>query len=177
MGVKPKGRVTAALARFRRDSTGATAVEFAIVGAPFFFLIGSILEMGVMLFTEYRLQNGVEAAARLIRTGQPSITTGPQFVQTLCSQTFNIPNCSERIAFVIVNADRFEDINMPPLAQIGPGQRVFTLGSAKQPMAIVATVDWRFILPHMQLLSNVDTGAERRLQGIAVFQNEPYEEP
>jgi hypothetical protein len=44
-------------------------------------------------------------------------------------------------------------------------------------MAIVATVDWRFILPHMQLLSNVDTGAERRLQGIAVFQNEPYEEP
>ena len=56
--------------RYGKSVRGATAVEFAMVAGPFFFVLGSTCETGLMLFTEYVLQKSVQEAARLVRTGQ-----------------------------------------------------------------------------------------------------------
>uniref|UniRef100_UPI00112F141F TadE/TadG family type IV pilus assembly protein n=1 Tax=Escherichia coli TaxID=562 RepID=UPI00112F141F len=64
------------LARWRRSESGATAVEFALVAGPFFYVLGCICETGLMLFTEYVIQNSVQEAARLVRTGQVSTSDG-----------------------------------------------------------------------------------------------------
>jgi Flp pilus assembly protein TadG len=163
------------VARFGRSTEGATAVEFALVAAPFFFLLGSIMEIGVMLFTEYRMQSAVDAAARLVRTGNASVSTPEQFADAICQNASGIPDCANRIGFVVTSGPRFADITMPDMATIGPGTRSFAPGGPEQPVAVVATVDWTFILPSMRLMSNIENSNARRLQGIAVFQREPFD--
>ena len=56
--------------KFRKDDGGATAVEFAFVGAPFLFLLLATMETGMTFFSEYAIQSATTTASRLIRTGQ-----------------------------------------------------------------------------------------------------------
>jgi Flp pilus assembly protein TadG len=49
---------------------GSAAIEFGFVAPIFFVLMLGILEIGVMTFAQFALQNSVTDAARLIRTGQ-----------------------------------------------------------------------------------------------------------
>jgi len=53
-----------------RSNRGAAAIEFAFVAPIFFALMLGIIEIGVMMFAQFALQNSVMDAARLIRTGQ-----------------------------------------------------------------------------------------------------------
>ncbi|MBN9544531.1 MAG: pilus assembly protein [Alphaproteobacteria bacterium] len=53
-----------------RSDQGSAAIEFAFVAPIFFALMLGILEIGVMMFAQFALQNSVMDAARLIRTGQ-----------------------------------------------------------------------------------------------------------
>ena len=55
------------LRRFRRAEKGATAVEFAMVAAPFFFLLFAMIEIAAVFFTSTVLENAVleSAPARL----------------------------------------------------------------------------------------------------------------
>ncbi|MDQ0472418.1 TadE/TadG family type IV pilus assembly protein [Labrys wisconsinensis] len=56
--------------RFRRDQSGATAVEFGFVAMPFFALIFAIVEISLTFFTNQVLETAVQDAARQIMTGQ-----------------------------------------------------------------------------------------------------------
>jgi Flp pilus assembly protein TadG len=49
---------------FRRNASGATMVEFALTAPLFIAVLFGIAEAGILLFTQYGLQYGVEAAAR-----------------------------------------------------------------------------------------------------------------
>jgi len=53
-----------------RSNRGSAAIEFAFVAPIFFALMLGIIEIGVMMFAQFALQNSVMDAARLIRTGQ-----------------------------------------------------------------------------------------------------------
>ena len=53
-----------------QSESGSTAVEFGMVAFPFFMVMGCICETGIMLFSEYAIQAGVQEASREIRTGQ-----------------------------------------------------------------------------------------------------------
>lgn len=167
-------QAAARAARFGRSTDGATAVEFALVAAPFFFLLGGILEVGVMLFTEYQIQGAVDAAGRQVRTGEASDWSAAQFTEALCRNATGVPDCQNRIGFVVTHATRFADITLQEATTIGAGTRSFSPGGPEQAVAIVVTIDWDFILPQMRLLSNLDNGTSRRLQGISVFQTEPF---
>jgi len=50
-----------------RDQRGASAVEFAIVAAPFFFLIMWLLQLGIYAMTQVALDNGLIAEAEIVR--------------------------------------------------------------------------------------------------------------
>jgi Flp pilus assembly protein TadG len=52
---------------FVRDQRGASAVEFAIVAGPFFFLIMWLLQLGVYAMTQVALDNGLIAEAETVR--------------------------------------------------------------------------------------------------------------
>jgi Flp pilus assembly protein TadG len=55
---------------FGRNSSGASAIEFAIVAAPFLVLLFLILEVGLVYLANGELENAVAEGARLIRPGE-----------------------------------------------------------------------------------------------------------
>jgi Flp pilus assembly protein TadG len=53
--------------RFARNDRGASAVEFAIVAAPFFFIIMWLLQLGIYAMTQVALDNGLISEAEIVR--------------------------------------------------------------------------------------------------------------
>jgi Flp pilus assembly protein TadG len=62
--MKPAKRVAGSILR---DQRGASAVEFAIVATPFFFLLMWMLQLGIYFMTQVALDNGLIAEAEAIR--------------------------------------------------------------------------------------------------------------
>jgi Flp pilus assembly protein TadG len=160
--------------QFRRARKGATAIEFALVAIPFFFVLGSIVELGVMLAKEYTLQNAVQDAGRALRTGAAGAMTGEQFRQEVCDQGAAVTDCATTLGILVQSATTFSDLSVPPISSINPGIQSYNPGPPGNAVAVVATHDWQFILPFMGFFfSNLPDGDARRLHGIAVFRNEP----
>lgn len=75
--------------RFGRAEDGAAAVEFAIVGVPFFLMLTAILELGLAFFASMALDAGTDQFARLIKTNQ--VTNGSLTNQQFRTQVCNMP--------------------------------------------------------------------------------------
>jgi Flp pilus assembly protein TadG len=54
----------------RKAREGAAAVEFGLVALPFFILLYSLIELGLVFMIDAVAENAVVEATRLIRTGQ-----------------------------------------------------------------------------------------------------------
>jgi Flp pilus assembly protein TadG len=174
--------------QFKKSEGGAAAVEFAMVGLPFFIVLGCICETGLMLFTEYVLQNSVQEAARLVRTGQVSNTDGTitmnanDFKTQVCDQIGIIVNCTKGITVYVTNASTFAALKtaMADPLSIGPSTSGAAYGTVYQPggqlkaATVVATYDWYFTFPFMHFLGNFNSDKARRLYGMAIFRNEPF---
>jgi Flp pilus assembly protein TadG len=70
------------------SNRGSAAIEFAFIAPVFFALMLGILEIGVMTFAQFALQNSVTDAARLIRTGQA------QTISTLIGESIPVQKCA-----------------------------------------------------------------------------------
>src|SRR5262249_44010040 len=71
-----KARFQSLMRRLRDDGEKAsTATEFAMVAPIFFLLLMGTIEAGVIFFAQSALQNAVNDAARLVKTGQSSCFT------------------------------------------------------------------------------------------------------
>lgn len=78
-------------ARFAQNADGAVAIEFALVGPPFLFLICAIVEAGLLYFSQQALNNAVDRAAREMLTGvfqSNASTSDPaaRFAAVVCDQ-------------------------------------------------------------------------------------------
>lgn len=183
------GRQMARLLRkFARSPDGATAVEFALVAFPFFYVLGCVCETGLMLFTEYVVQNAVQEASRNVRTGQVTQsdgtlkTTASAFKTSLCSDVSTLIDCSGKVTVYVNSAATFAALKTSMADPLAIGQKsdgswsttVFTPGAAKAAAGVIATYDWDFAFPFMNFLGNVLGNEKRRLYGIAIFRNEPF---
>ncbi len=176
------------MSRFTRSERGATAIEFALVAGPFFFLLGGIIETGIMLFTEYVLQNATQTAARTVRTGQASATDGTplmsasEFKDIICDTVELVVDCAGKVTVYVDNGSDFVDLEgiMPEPLDIGPATDgspypvTFNPGARLRAATVVATYDWDFAFSFLELLGNVNDGEARRVFGIAIFRNEPF---
>jgi Flp pilus assembly protein TadG len=61
------------IARFVRNRHAASAVEFALVAAPFFYLLMGVTQVGIFYMTQSALDTGVVRTAETLRT---NFTTG-----------------------------------------------------------------------------------------------------
>src|SRR5271170_2595612 len=75
---------------------GVSMLEFALIAMPLFILIFGILEVGLIFWGAYELDNATLSAARMIRTGQAQTSglTQPAMVSQICSSVFILPNCT-----------------------------------------------------------------------------------
>jgi Flp pilus assembly protein TadG len=177
-----------------RDRHGATAVEFAMIAAPFFMLTFAIAGIGTHFFISGTLEKGVEAAARKIRTGeaQKSETTMEGFKASVCAEAnFNDADsppengwidCNKLVVH-IQHGDHPADITPTPCLTngtltppAGSGTEVITDFSGEKDVFVLVTLCYErenAILPYFSL-SNMSNGSEV-MQAATTFRTEPYE--
>jgi Flp pilus assembly protein TadG len=165
--------------RYVKAEDGSSAVEFAMVGVPFFYMLFAIFETGLVMFTEYALQASVQEAARLVKTGQAQKDnmSAAVFKSKVCETAGIIIDCMGQATVYVNSLPSFSALNTaaPSMMNIGPnGTQGFNAGGPSSATAVVVTYDWNFVLPFMRLFSNQPGGQTRRLVGFAMFRNEPF---
>lgn len=164
---------------FRRDEDGATAVEFALVAAPFFALVFAILETALIFFAGQVMETAVSDSARLIRTGQAQNQNfdGAAFKQEVCSRILGLFNCESGLMLDVRTYQSFNDVNFDkPIDENGNLVPNFTYqpGVGGDIVVVRAFYEWPTIIPTLGVdLADLANG--KRLMSAAVtFRNEPF---
>ena len=112
---RPKPFFTRTLRDFFRKRTAVTLVEFAVIAIPFFTLITGIIEVGLIFWAGYELENATAAAARLVRTGQAQTSgyTVDQLRSQLCQNVVILSNCTTKVQLSVQTFSTFAGITSP----------------------------------------------------------------
>ena len=167
---------------FLRNENGATAVEFALVAAPFIALLVGIIQTFLVFFAGQQFQMIVTQTSRIILTGQAQKQGLNQsaFAQKLCANVAVLFTCGS-IMIDVQAYSSFSSANTgaPTLTFNGSGQVANTWqynpGSPGQIVVVRAMYQWPvFLGPIGFNLSNLSNG-NRLIMATAVFKNEPYQ--
>lgn len=163
--------------KFRKNSRGATAVEFAFVGGPFFLLIFAIIEASLFFFAGQFLETTVDDVARLFRTGQfDRNTSEEQFRQELCGRLEILFSCGD-LRTEVQTAIDFADLRDPD----GPNDdgdledNEFTAPGAVEILQISAQYKWPVFTNFSAPLLTQGDGNFALMQVVSVTRTEPYE--
>ena len=175
-------RLFARLRALRRDRSGATIIEFALVAAPFIALILATLQTSLVFFAQQSLETAAEETARDLVTGkaQQSNWVLQDFQQDACSHLYSFMKCPNLMVDV-QRADSLAaiDTSTPTITykkdgSIDQSKWQFNPG---QPGDIVV-MRMMYVLPVISgplgfNLSNMQ-GSRRLLVATSVFRSEPY---
>jgi Flp pilus assembly protein TadG len=182
----------ALLGRWRRDQSGFTAVEFALVAMPFIMLMFGIMSVCLYFFTNFTMENAVWAASRAVRTGQFQtgggaysglVTMGDRknaFKQALCAKAPAFIDCTKAIVLMQSNAN-FGGITEPKCTNNGTmidqasADASFNVGGASSVVLVTVCYPWSFggALPFVKL-GNLQDGS-LLVQASVAFRTEPYQ--
>jgi Flp pilus assembly protein TadG len=178
-------------ARFwRRDESGATAIEFAIVAMPFLMLLFGIMSVSLFYFTSFSLENAAWHASRAIRTGQLQQSMGAYagqitnedrkkaFKKELCRSAPTFLDCESKAVVIVQSNAGFAGISEPSCATDGvlitESTAPFNAGEASSVVLITVCYPWAAgsKLPFFKM-SNLANGA-LLLQTSVALRTEPY---
>lgn len=161
------------------DNRGVTAVEFAFVAGPFFFLIFGLLELSLVFIVSTTLEHGINEASRQIRTGslQTANGTQQQFETAVCDELFGLLDCSQNLHIDVREFDSFGNTNDPtPIDANGnfvPNFQ-FQPGTRDSIVVVRAFYEWELATPVLSApLANLANG-NLLLQASIAFRNEPF---
>src|SRR6476646_11833273 len=105
--------VCATARRFIRQQDGATAVEFAMVAAPFLAMMFAIIETALVFFAGQALETAGADSARLIMTGQAQTQGFDQtkFKDAVCAKIYGLFDCTGGLYVDVKNYSSFSAIN------------------------------------------------------------------
>ena len=166
---------------FTADRRGATALEFALLGLPFFFLIFSLFELAFVCLISATLQSALVSAARTIRTGSfqgGATPTAASFVTKVCGNMGWLQStCASQLQVDVRTETSFSSPTEPdPMATgtFNSGALTFNPGTAGQIVLVRGFYQWPLIAP------GLDSAMSRGGNGVDVivetttFVNEPY---
>lgn len=184
-GARLRDRVARCLPRrIRRDERGAAAIEFALVAAPFFFLIGAIIETALLLLADQFLETAVNDASRLIRTGQAADTTKDgtafthaEFTQQVCDRLYILFDC----AYLSTDVRTYSAFNAASYAlpldadgNLDPSKLAYNAGTSTGIVVVRAYYQYPLIFTGFGFnLADLGNG-KHLLASVAAFRNEPY---
>jgi Flp pilus assembly protein TadG len=169
------------IARFAGARRGTSAVEFALVAAPFLATLIAILEVTIYLFAQQVLQNAASEAGRLFMTGkaQNSGTTQSQFQSQICPSISALFSCGSLMVNVQAYTS-FTGVNAaePTLSFDAQGQVSntwsYTPGTPGQVMVVQLIYQWPIVSgPLGYVLSSLGNG-HTEMMGVSAFRVEPY---
>lgn len=173
-------RLRQRLDNFAKDRRGVAAVEFAMIAAPFFFLLMGLIEVCMIFIMSSILDYAVYETARPIRTGEAQRAAVDQdaFRTLVCSKVFDLLDCTHRMYIDVRSVDRFSSTPtsspMDSTGTIDPDQFIFDAGGPSEIVAVRVFYEWSLITPLItKPLANM-SGNRHLLQASAVFRNEPF---
>ena len=170
------------------DRRGATAVEFAIIGAPFFFMIFAIIQLALYFMVQVTLDNATAIAARQLRTGQivadgTGDTAGQKaFMTAVCNNmSWLASQCSSggSTQYLVVDVRPLGTYNSTPtsptLSPTGGAATgsCFYSGSAGSAVEMRSYYRWQMISPVLMSSLQAFAGGVAELKSTEVFQIEP----
>ena len=174
-------RVRRGAGTLRRDQSGSTAIEFAMVSFPFLALLFGIIAVGLFFFTTFSLENAVEQASRQLRTGEAQTAgmTKAQFKADVCAPIQSYIDCAGKLR---VNVQKYNvgDAIVPPTCTDAGGNltpdaaSAYLPGAANQIMLVTACLQWDLAgkIPFLTL-STMGNGAAL-IMASTTFKIEPY---
>jgi Flp pilus assembly protein TadG len=176
-----RARPLRAFQRLAGNDSGATAVEFSLVAAPFLALLVGLFQTALVFLAGRELDQAVAQAGRYIMTGQAQNAnmTQSQFGTLVCQNLYALFNCSD----LMVNVQTYNSFSSaatsaPTLTfnQQGAVTNSWTYspGGPGEIVIVQVMYQWPVILGPLGFnLSNLASG-NRLLMSTAAFQNEPY---
>lgn len=179
------GRALRPLRRLGDNQDGFTAVEFALVIIPFLATMFAIMEVSLVYFATFTLENATEQAARLIRTGQAQQTAGgfdeDDFKEAVCSSTMAFMSCNENLRVDVRTFANFADVAGPqPIDENGEMSddfESFNMGAGGAVVLVTVYYKWGVVAswPRLGLgVGNMDDGS-RLISAAVAFRNEPFD--
>jgi len=147
---------------FVRDQSGASAVEFAIVAGPFFFVVMWLVQLGVLFMTQTALDTGLIFETEIIRAG---LTTG------------NLPNAASIKSSVVTSAgglitnDSTLSVEIRTLADLNSGTVAITdgitdYGTTTSTLVLRASAQVFSFAPGFGSINTITSAALVRRQGL-----------
>jgi Flp pilus assembly protein TadG len=170
-------------ARWRADIQGATAIEFGLVALPFVMMLFGIIAVGLFFFTTFTLENAVEQASRVLRTGQAqqASLTEAQFKAKVCEYVPSHIDCAGKVKVNVLSFADTTNITADELPSCLTGTNnlsgatQYNPGNASEVVLVWACYEWDLAskLPFLNL-GNMASGA-RLIQATSVFRTEPFD--
>jgi Flp pilus assembly protein TadG len=166
--------------RRRNSREGSAAIEFAFVAIPFFLMIFSILELGIVFVLDSTIENAAIDTSRLIRTGQAQ-TKGlnqASFKSEFCSRMVVFENdCAARTTVDVRVIPQFNVNNVPdPISDdaIDPSKTTYDGGKAGDLVLVRIWYEHPLFTPFLsQSVSRIGPG-KVLLGSATAFRNEPF---
>ncbi|MEQ9504663.1 MAG: pilus assembly protein [Hyphomonas sp.] len=166
--------------RFAGDRRGATAVEFAMIAAPFFFLIFGLLEVCLIFIMSTVMEHATMEASRPLRTGeaQEAAMTEEQFREAVCAELFDMLNCDARLSIDVRTVSDFGSTPIgAPMDEDGNLENEefgFEPGGPNEIVAVRVFYEWDLITPVLSKPLQNMAGNKHMLMVSTVFRNEPF---
>jgi Flp pilus assembly protein TadG len=166
---------------FAADQSGATAVEFALIGAPFIALLVALIQTFLVFFAQQLLETVVIQSSRSILTGQAQgqSLTQSQFATAVCSNVVILFNCGNLMIDVqVAGAWTSANAGAPTLTFNGSGNVTntwqFNPGNQGDIVVVRVMYQWPvFMGPLGFNLANLPNG-NRLIMASTAFKNEAF---
>ena len=174
-------------------------LEFAFIAPIFFVLLMGTLEIGIMFFGDFVLQNATNDAARLVRTGQVTGTlpnqtltaaeiaagmvagqpmTQAQFRTYICNDIAPVLACDSNLQVELDSFSSFGAATFPsPLKADGtlnPTLNGYSPGTVCNVVLLRTFYTWSVITPLLTPFLTNMAGNKHLLTATAAFRNEPF---
>lgn len=169
------------LRRFKQDEQASTAVEFAIVGVPFVFMLIGLIEVSLMYTANSLLQDATADATRKIRTGQiQQSNEDPEtlFRTILCDTAETFLDCANIQLEVLALPGGFNDatLDVPTFDEDGNlVSRGFSPGGSDDVVLIRTVYRYPLMTPFIGPLLADGGGHTKTMMTTMVIKTEPYE--
>ncbi len=166
-----------------KRTSGAAAVEFAMLALPFFYFLFGIIETGVMFFVQATLTSATIDTARMIRTGQVQGAITPDDMKNnICGRMtglVSLNTCKAKLQVDMRVFGGFGGASFPDVKK--PDGSLNVEAMTIEPTAACRVVlfrtfyPWEVMTPFMApLMSNLPSGNEVLMASAATFRTEPY---
>lgn len=164
---------------FLKRREGATAVEFALIAAPFFFLLFAILEVTVVFFVNTSMEHATMEVARTIRTGEAQTAgqSSGDFLKAVCKEMNSLIPCNGNVYIDVRTFKDFSNVkdNSPiKKGKLDSSSFQYDPGKAGDIILVRVFYTWQLNTPGItNVFANLN-GNKRLIEASVAFRNEPF---